>query len=121
MANQLEITSVFKDSKYRITSKVSDTSDSDFPRDIFLWTLDEKGALSAFQSIGQIDQVAKYKLYDSTRTSNFGIHLVRYNESVTEVDTEVDKNKVIIVLKKAFDNLTRGYDIQSEPVTEVYP
>lgn len=121
MANQLEITYKFDSSSWLITSKVSDDSDDDFPRDIFLWTLDDKGALNEFQSIGQIDQVAKYALYNPTRTNNFGIHLVRYDSSTQRVSTEVDRDKVVTVLKSAFNNLLKGYEEVTEPVIELFP
>lgn len=121
MANQLEITSKFDDSSWLITSKVSEDSDPGFPKDIFLWTLDDDGALDKFQAIGQIDQVAKYSLYNPTRTNNFGVHLVRYSSSTQRVSTEQDRDKVITVLKSAFTNLLKGYDEVTDPVIELYP
>lgn len=121
MAIQLEITSQYEDSAWVVTSKVSDDSDSGFPRDIFLWTLDDSGALKDFQAIGQIDQVAKYPLYDVNRTSNFGIHLVRYSSSRQSVSTTELRDDIITVIKSAFDILIKGYDEAIEPITERYP
>lgn len=121
MANRLEITTQYQDAAWIVTSKVADDSDAEFPRDIFLWTLDTAGALDTFQAIGHVDQVARYPLYDSNRTSNFGIHLVRSNSSRQTLTTEADKDKVITVLKSAFTILTDGYDAVVEPVTEFYP
>jgi hypothetical protein len=121
MANQLEITSRYVNTAWVITSAVKEGSDPDFPTDIFLWTLDEAGALSAFQAIGHVDQVAKYPLYDSNRTSNFGIHLVRADHSEQRVSSEEDRDKVIIVLKSAFKRLLEGYVTSTLPIVEVYP
>lgn len=121
MANQIEITSQYKDSAWIVTSKVSEDSDPDFPRDIFLWTLDSKGALNEFQAIGHVDQVARYPLYDSNRTSNFGIHLVRSSTSRQSLSSEEDRDKVITVLKSAFTILTKGYDVAVEPVVQLFP
>lgn len=121
MSNQLEITYKYELDSWVVTSKVTDGSDPEFPRDIFLWTLKGNGALNEFQAIGHIDQVAKYPLYDSNRTSNFGVHLVRYDSSTTRVSSEEDRDKVITVLKAAFDILVDGYEIDMQPVTEVYP
>lgn len=121
MANQLKITSYYDKTKWVVESEVSVTSDEDFPREIFLWTLDSSGALSEFQAIGHVDQVAKYPLYDSNRTSNFGIHLVRHDSSRQEVSTEQDRDGVITVLKASFDMLIDGFEHQSIPVEEFYP
>ena len=121
MANQLEITTVYEGGNWLVTSKVADGHDEDFATDIFLWTLDSLGALDAFQAIGQLDQVTRYPLYDSNRTSNFGIHLVRYSESTQRLTSEEDVDKVIIVLKSAFSRLTDGYDVAKEPIVELYP
>lgn len=119
--NKIEITTRYSNSAWEVKCKVADNSDIDFPRDIFLWTLDSKGALDKFQAIGHIDQVAKYKLYDSNRTSNFGIHLVRYSESIQKVSSEDEMYKVTTVLKSAFDKLLEGYESNRKPITEVYP
>ncbi|CAL9956643.1 hypothetical protein VPHD148_0017 [Vibrio phage D148] len=121
MANQLKITSYYENASWVIEAEVNADSDTDFPRDIFLWTLDRDGALSEFKSIGQVDQVARYPLYDSNRTSNFGIHLVRYGSSRQEVSTEQDRDNCVTVLKAAFDILVDGFETQSEPVEELYP
>lgn len=121
MANQLKITSYYQNTRWVIEAEVAADSDVDFPRDIFLWTLDSVGALATFQAIGHVDQVARYPLYDSNRTSNFGIHLVRYNSSRQEVQTEQEKDDVIKVLKAAFDLLITGFEEQSTPIEELYP
>lgn len=121
MANQLKITSYYEKTRWVIEAEVSEGSESDFPRDIFLWTLDKDGALKVFQAIGHVDQVARYPLHDSNRTSNFGVHLVRYGRSRQEVKTEEEKDQVITVLKAAFDLLVDGFEQQSTPVEEFYP
>ena len=119
--NKIEITTRYVNASWEVKCKVSDTSDADFPREIFLWTLASDGALDSFQAIGHIDQVSKYKLYDPNRTSNFGIHLVRHEESVQRVSSEEDRDKVITVLKSAFDQLLGGYELNRTPITEIYP
>lgn len=121
MANQIEITSVYRDSSWEVSCKVAESSEEDFPREIFLWTLDDKGALDKFQAIGQLDQVSRYPLYNPSRTSNFGIHLVRYDSGMKTVSSEEDRDKLIITLKSAFDRLTKGFDESSVPVVELYP
>ena len=121
MAIQLEITSQYEGSAWVVTSKVSDDSDVGFPRDVFLWTLDDSGALNEFQAIGHIDQVARYPLYDVNRTSNFGIHLVRYSSSTQRVSSEKLRDDVITVIKSAFNNLIDGYKEAIEPIIEMYP
>lgn len=121
MANRLKITSVYDIDGWTVTAEVLDTSDVDFPRDIFLWTLDNLGALDAFQAIGHVDQVAKYPLYDSDRTSNFGVHLVRYSSSTKRLSTVQERDDHITVLKSAFRFLLTGFETASEPIEEVYP
>ena len=121
MTNHIEIVSKYKDSYWSIVSSVTDDSEEDFPRDIFLWTLKDDGSLDEFQAIGAVDQVSRYPLYNPSRTNNFGVHLVRHNVSDTKVDSESDKDKVIEVLKSAFDTLVAGYDTVSTPVTIIYP
>lgn len=121
MSNRLEITTLYDNGAWLITSSVSNSSDEGFPRNIFLWTLNDDGSLNEFQTIGHIDQVVKYKDYDPNRTSNFGIHLVKTDVSETRVQSEVDRDRVLIVLKKAFDTLLAGYEESTKPVTEVYP
>ena len=121
MANQLKITSHYKKLAWIVEAEVTADSDMEFPRDIFLWTLDSKGALDKFQAIGHIDQVAKYPLYDSNRTSNFGIHLVKHSYSRQEVTSEEDRDSVIEVLKRSFDILVEGFEEQFAPVEELYP
>ena len=120
MATQLKITSQYKNAAWEITSEVV-TDDPGFPTDVFLWTVASDGSLDEFQAIGHIDQVARYPLYDSNRTSNFGIHLVRYSSSLQSVSSEEDKDDVITVLKSAFDFLLEGYEEESQPVEELYP
>lgn len=121
MANQLKISSYYKNTSWIVESEVTDTSDEDFPKDIFLWTVKSDGSLDEFQAIGHVDQVAKYPLYNPSRTSNFGIHLVRSNTSYQRVSTEQERDDVITVLKKAFDTLNKGYEVESQPIEEVYP
>ena len=121
MANQLRIVSHYKDTSWIIEAEVTDTSDEDFPRDIFLWTVDTDGSLKEFQAIGHVDQVARYPLYNPERTNNFGIHLVRYSSSTQRVATEQERDDVITVLKSAFDTLNKGYEVESQPIEEVYP
>lgn len=121
MANQLKIKSYYKNTAWVIESYVADTSDSDFPREVFLWTVAKNGSLDKFQAIGHADQVAKYPKYDSNRTSNFGIHLVRHSSSTQTVQTEAEKDDVITVLKSAFQYLLNSFEIESTPVEEVYP
>lgn len=121
MPNQLEITTKYSGGDWLLTSTIADTSDIEFPKDIFLWTLDERGALGEFQSIGHIDQVIRYPIYDSERTNNFGIHLVRYDSSSQRLSSEEDVNKAVTVLKAAFNRLLTGYTTASEPVTELHP
>lgn len=121
MANQLKITSFYRNTEWVIESEVAGTSDPDFPRNIFLWTLARDGSLDKFQAIGHIDQVARYPDYDSDRTNNFGIRLVKNTSSRQEVATERERDDVIIVLKSAFDFLTTGYEEESIPTEELYP
>ncbi len=121
MANQLEITTVYEGSSWLVTSKVVAGHDEGFDPEIFLWTLDGQGALDVFKAIGHIDQVARYPLYDSNRTNNFGIHLVRSSESKQRLTSEEDVAKVITVLKAAFQILLDGYETASEPIVEYYP
>lgn len=121
MTGQLKITSYYRKSKWVVEAEVKDSSAAEFPRDIFLWTLNLDGSLDKFQAIGHVDQVAKYPLYDSNRTSNFGIHLVKYSSSRQEVASEQEKYDVIEVLKRSFDILVEGFEEQSTPVEEVYP
>lgn len=121
MDNRIEITTRYSGGGWQVTSSVTDDSDPDFPKDIYLWTLDKKGGLDKFQAIGNINQVSKYPLYSSDRTNNFGIHLVRYNESSQTVVTEDEASRVSLVLKKSFQLLLDGYEAGREPVTEYYP
>lgn len=121
MANRLKIETKYTKGAWQVTSTVDTESSEDFPREVFLWTLDKKGALNEFQAIGHIDQVARYPLYDPVRTSNFGIHLVRTDSGVQTFSSEEDVDKAIVVLKSAFTFLTNGFDAESEPVIEYYP
>lgn len=121
MPNQLKITSYYESSAWIVESEVTIDSDEDFPRKIFLWTLDTDGSLKDFQQIGHVDQVARYPEYDSNRTSNFGVHLVRHDKSRQKVDSEEARDSVIKVLKIAFDTLTTGYEEESTPIEEIYP
>lgn len=121
MSNRLEITTVYKNSYWSVKAKVKDDSEEDFPREIFLWTVALDGSLEEFKAIGHEDQLAKYPLYDSNRTSNFGIRLVRADYSEQRLHSEEDVVKVITVLKSAFDILTKGFELANEPVVEYYP
>lgn len=121
MANKLKIVSKFEVDKWIVEATVSPLSDATFPRDIFLWTLDIDGALKAFQSIGHVDQVAKYSAFDSNRTSNFGVHLVKYTSSRATLSTEQDRDNHIVVLKSAFDFLLNSYTTTATEIEEMYP
>lgn len=121
MPNRLEITTKYDNGYWLVRSAVAEDSDADFPREIFLWTIGESGALNKFQAIGHIDQVAKHQSYSPSRTSNFGIHLVKYNISEQRMSTVEDAEKVVIVLKSAFNILVEGFEASKEPVIEYYP
>ena len=119
MSNQIEITTKYDGDSWLVTSVVK--AELEFPTDVYLWTLDSKGALAEFQAIGNIDQVTRYPLFDSDRTSNFGIHLVRYSSSTQRIQEEEEAYKARHVLKQAFQILLDGYSAAIEPVTELYP
>lgn len=120
MASRLKIITEYKSGAWLVTSEVV-TDDEGFPTEVFLWTLSGSGALNEFQAIGQVDQIARYKLYDPNRTSNFGVHLVRHSISSRTFSLEEEAVKSIIVLKAAFQRLLDGYVAASEPVEELYP
>jgi hypothetical protein len=121
MSNQIEITSVYDLDAWLVEARVTTDSDINFPRSIFLWTLDDVGRLEDFRAIARVDEVAKYPLYDSTRSNNFGIRQVRYHVSRQRVQSDQDKDNVIIVLKSAFTLLLKGYEEATKEVTELYP
>ena len=121
MSNHLKITTYYKGSSWVIESEIDGSSAEDFPREVFLWTVNRDGSLKEFQAIGNIDQVARYPKYSSDRSSNFGIHLVRSDSSKQTVHSEEDMEKVVVVLKKAFDRLNDGYNNASTPIEEIYP
>ncbi len=120
MANRLQITYRYSNTAWVITCEVTST-DAEFPRDIFLWTLNDNGSLNEFQSIGSVDQLARTPTFDSNRTSNFGIHLVKTNTSTTMTDSVETRDTAITVLKSAFDILLASYAASSTPVVEIYP
>lgn len=121
MSNQLEISSYYEDSAWVVKAKVRGTSDEDFPRHIFLWTVGSAGELDSFRAIAHVDEVAKYPLYDSARTNNFGIRQVRHDESYVKVPTKENRDDCITVLKSAFNNLLMGWENETKVVVEVYP
>lgn len=119
--NRLEITTAYKSSYWSVIARVAEDSDPEFPREIFLWTLESNGRLKEFKAIGHEDQLAKYHLYDPERASNFGIRLVRNDYSEQRLTSEEDAAKAVIVLKAAFDILVKGVEEASAPVVEYYP
>lgn len=121
MANKLKITYYYKTDGWIVESEIDESSDADFPRDVFLWTVADDGSLDTHQVIAHIDQVARYPLYDSDRTNNFGIHLVRANKSYKKLYNEKDRDDHITVLKSSFNFLIEGYGKSSKPVEEIYP
>ena len=121
MDNRIEIITKYSEGGWLITSSLTDTSHSEFPRDIYLWTLDRKGSLGEFRAIGNVDQVTRYPVYDSNRSNNFGIHLVRHDNSSQVTKSEEEAARCVIVLKEAFQTLLDGYEAEREPIIEYYP
>lgn len=120
MSNKIEITSYYDSGKWVVESKVI-SDEENFPLDIYLWTVAPNGALDKFKAIAQIDEVAKYPLYDSSRTNNFGIRQVRFNKSRVEVESKEIRDKCITVLKSAFSNLLTGWDNETKKIVEIFP
>lgn len=122
MANYLTITKSFDSGQWLVEAIVDDTnSEVDFPRNIFLWTVDLDGSLLDWQVVGHLDEIAKYPDYSTDWTSNFGKRLCKYTDAKKWVSTEALADDVITVMKSAFDLLLIEYNLEAPEVVETYP
>jgi len=121
MNGYIEISVQFITDSWEIKAVVSDSSDADFPRDIFLWDLASDGKLGEFHSIGDMEAIGRYQPYDPARTDNFGIRLVKHTESRALAYTEEEKDKAVFVLQRAFDRLLGTIVEEAERTVEIYP
>ena len=121
MNNRIKISSKWDDGGWLIEATVHPDSDEGFPRDAFLWTVAKDGSLDRFNSIGHVDQLSIVPLYKPGTGKRFGVNLVKHDMCRAKMDSEENRDKFIIVLKAAFDNLLTSYEVANIPIEEVYP
>lgn len=93
----------------------------DLPREIFLWTLKDDGELDEYQGIVNFQDIDKFPVYHEGIKSNFGIRMVRHSEGRITVNTKMDLDKVVTVVKSGFKVLLDGIGRDGSEAVETYP
>lgn len=118
MPNTLIITTRFRAGKYEVLAKVKDGSD--VPADIFIYEKDDKGGLADYFGIALPADMAKLKVYNPDKKSNFGSRLCLYHEGLAKLDSPRDQLNMANHMKETFKMLVDQYSADSADEVEEY-
>lgn len=118
MPNTLVLTTRFRAGKYEVLAKVKDGSD--LPENIFIYEKDAKGGLADYVGIALPKDLAKLKVYNPDKKSNFGSRYTLYFEGLAKLDTPRDQNNMVNHMKDTFKLLVDQYSAISGDEVEEY-
>lgn len=118
MPNTLVLATRFRAGKYEVLGKVKEGSD--LPSDIFIYEKDDKGGLADYVGIALPKDMAKLKVYNPDKKSNFGSRYCLYSEGLVKLDTPKDQTHAVNHMKDTFKLLVDQYSAISGDEVEEY-
>ena len=118
MPNTLVITTRFRAGKYEVLAKVKEGSD--IPSDIFIYEKDDKGGLADYVGIALPKDMAKLKVYNPNKKSNFGSRYCLYSEGLAKLNSPKDQLNMANHMKETFKMLVDQYSADSADEVEEY-
>lgn len=118
MPNTLVIATRFRAGKYEVSAKVKEGSD--LPPDIFIYEKDDQGGLAGYVGIALPKDMAKLKVYNPDKKTNFGSRYCLYSEGLAKLDTPRDQANMASHMKETFKLLVDQYTAISGDEVEEY-
>lgn len=118
MPNTLVLATRFRAGKYEVLATVKEGSD--VPANIFIYEKDDKGGLADYVGIALPGDMAKLKVYNPDKKSNFGSRMCLYSEGLAKLDTPRDQLNMANHMKDTFKMLVDQYSSISGDEVEEY-
>lgn len=118
MPNTLVISTRFRAGKYEVLGTVKEGSD--LPPDIFIYEKDDKGGLADYVGIALPKDMAKLKVYNPNKKSNFGSRFCLYDEGLAKLNSPRDQTNMVNHMKETFKMLVDQYSADSADEVEEY-
>lgn len=118
MPNGLVINTRFNQGKFEVKAQVK--TGSDLSPNIFIYEKDAQGGLAGYVGVGFLPDLAKLKVYNPDKKTNFGSRYCLYHEAVILCDTSVLQTEAVTHMKDTFTRLVDQYKAGAAEVTEVY-
>lgn len=118
MPNTLVLTTRLRAGKYEVLAKVKEGSD--LPPEIFIYEKDDKGALADYVGIALPKELAKLKVYNPDKKSNFGSRYCLYHEGLAKLESPRDQLNMANHMKETFKMLVDQYSADSADEVEEY-
>lgn len=118
MPNTLVISTRFRAGKYEVLGKVKEGSD--LPETIFIYEKDDKGGLGDYVGIALPKDMAKLKVYNPNKKSNFGSRYCLYHEGLAKLESPRDQVNAVNHMKETFKLLVDQYSAGSADEVEEY-
>lgn len=118
MPNTLVISTRFRAGKYEVHGEVK--AGSDLPVEIFIYEKDDKGGLADYVGIALPKDMAKLKVYNPDKKSNFGSRYTLYKEGLVKANSPKDQLNAANHMKETFKMLVDQYSADSADEVEEY-
>lgn len=117
MPNTLVISTRFRAGKYEVVGTVKDGSE--VGPDIFIYEKDDTGGLADYIGIALPKDLAKLKVYNPNKKSNFGSRYCLYHEGLVKVDSPQAQTNAAQHMKDTFKMLVDQFsEISGDEVEE---
>lgn len=118
MPNTLVISTRFRAGKYEVHGEVK--AGSDLPAEIFIYEKDDKGGLADYVGIALPKDMAKLKVYNPDKKSNFGSRYTLYKEGLVKANSPQEQINAANHMKGTFKMLVDQYSADSADEVEEY-
>lgn len=112
--HKLVITSRFRNGSYEV-----EASAPDGPENIFIYNVKDDGKLGDYVGIAFMTELAKIPVWDSSRTSNYGMRRARYHTGLARLSSQQEQTQMVTHMKQTFSRLCSQLASEEE-VTEEY-
>lgn len=118
MPNTLVVSTRFRAGKYEVHGEVK--AGSELPAEIFIYEKDDKGGLADYVGIALPKDLAKLKVYNPDKKSNFGSRYCLYKEGLVKVDSPQAQTNAAQHMKDTFKMLVDQFSKISGDEVEEY-